>query len=81
MIQRAKNLEPLRLISSRLFFSFYDRLSLNRIPDRLAYPSAFSSLRSTEVGKSARGNEVSGTHQGRLADETLICVLRLITFR
>lgn len=30
-------------------------------------------------GRARRGNEVSGTQRGRSADETLICVLGLIT--
>lgn len=42
-------------------------------------PASFSLDESGEVY--ARGNGVSGTQRGRSADETLICVLGLITLR
>lgn len=42
-------------------------------------PSASFSLDGS--GEHERGNGVSGTQRGRSADETLICVLGLITLR
>lgn len=61
---------------------FFSRLVVVPSPDTQDGSLTDSNpFRSIAAGRNARGNGVSGTQRGRSVDETLICVLGLITLR